>query len=202
MPKSKRSTKPVGDEAKPQGKGYSLPTDKTPLDGLARKHGYQNYDDYLRSDHWRLLRARFLQNRSHSCACGAPGIQLHHLTYKRLGQENLEDLEFVCIACHKDKHKRAKNVKTITINAEPRPRNKKKSRKTTRKLKQHKFHEQAEWIRECFKERRKGLYSTEKIMELTGLGSSETKSAMLHLMSYDNRFDRWSEYWTFKQLIR
>jgi hypothetical protein len=33
-------------------------------------------------------------------------IELHHLTYRRLFDEGMEDLEFLCSVCHNDEHSR------------------------------------------------------------------------------------------------
>jgi phage terminase large subunit GpA-like protein len=59
------------------------------------------YSAYLRSPHWLRLRARYKRERPWRCVCGArKGLQLHHKTYDRLGDERLEDLTPLCQRCH------------------------------------------------------------------------------------------------------
>ena len=62
-----------------------------------------DYDAYLGSDQWRT-RAREIRERDGlTCqVCGATDVPLevHHLTYDRLGHESDEDLLTVCHSCH------------------------------------------------------------------------------------------------------
>jgi len=63
-----------------------------------------NYRAYLRSPHWRQLRAERLKAAGYRCyECGASGVvlQLHHLTYARLGSERPGDLRVLCKVCHR-----------------------------------------------------------------------------------------------------
>jgi 5-methylcytosine-specific restriction endonuclease McrA len=73
------------------------------------------YADYLQTEHWRRLRDRELAARGYRCErCGEHGrrgldgnpvgIQLHHLTYDRLGAELATDLEALCVTCHQAEH--------------------------------------------------------------------------------------------------
>lgn len=64
------------------------------------------YREYLASDHWKELRARYYARYPRQCkACGATrDIQLHHRTYKRLGKEWLMDLVPLCAEHHKALH--------------------------------------------------------------------------------------------------
>lgn len=62
-----------------------------------------DYRDYLRSAHWRALKARYRESgRPQDCyLCGEKkGLALHHLTYDRLGCEFLTDLVPLCRPCH------------------------------------------------------------------------------------------------------
>lgn len=70
-----------------------------------------NYLEYLKSEHWSLVRKRFFRSKLVSrnssgklCCegCGKSDIKLsvHHRTYKRLGRERLIDLALVCDDCH------------------------------------------------------------------------------------------------------
>ena len=74
-----------------------------------------NADEYYKSEQWKLLRDLCFQMVGYVCQrCGHPGRQLggfktlqaHHNTYDRFGCEELEDLECVCVQCHRKIHKR------------------------------------------------------------------------------------------------
>jgi hypothetical protein len=64
--------------------------------------GYASYDEYLRSTHWKQLRETHREWAGEpTCFCGkTEGLQLHHLTYERLGAEEMDDLRWLCKACH------------------------------------------------------------------------------------------------------
>ena len=66
------------------------------------------YREYLSSPHWHRLRERRLREDFHSCTrCSAQSsLQVHHLTYDRLGCERLTDLVTLCRACHQKEHGR------------------------------------------------------------------------------------------------
>jgi 5-methylcytosine-specific restriction endonuclease McrA len=75
--------------------------------------GFANYRAYLASDHWSDLRRRYWQSRLPKCcyACGSKGhLDLHHRTYKRVGNERLTDLTLVCRECHQRIHEREKSA--------------------------------------------------------------------------------------------
>lgn len=66
-----------------------------------------NYASYLRSEHWRETRADALKRADHECeSCGAFGspLQVHHLTYERVGKERPDDLQVLCRSCHAAEH--------------------------------------------------------------------------------------------------
>lgn len=72
------------------------------------------YDNYLASDHWqrtriqRLLRANInkewnlIQCDRTECGLFVPlmVLDVHHLTYARVGSERMEDLQVLCRSCH------------------------------------------------------------------------------------------------------
>ena len=64
------------------------------------------YDEYLRSPYWRQLRQRILARAKGRCErCRAVrDLQVHHLTYVRLGCELETDLEAACARCHEASH--------------------------------------------------------------------------------------------------
>lgn len=58
---------------------------------------------------WRALRAKVLTRAGGRCeGCGrvAAPLEVHHLTYERLGCERLSDLTGLCGACHRRAHQR------------------------------------------------------------------------------------------------
>lgn len=73
------------------------------------------YLDYLNTDHWRTTRTAKLEQVGYRCErCGEParritegrwaGLHVHHLTYDRLHNERLDDLQVLCVVCHQDEH--------------------------------------------------------------------------------------------------
>lgn len=68
--------------------------------------GYGSYDDYLASAAWRAVRDRYREERPWLCnVCGeAESLHLHHRTYERVGQEDLDDLMPLCRGCHELVH--------------------------------------------------------------------------------------------------
>lgn len=67
-----------------------------------------SYKEYLASDHWKAVRARYYRTRSKECwVCGEKnGVDLHHMTYDRLGAEKLSDLAPLCREHHGEFHKK------------------------------------------------------------------------------------------------
>jgi 5-methylcytosine-specific restriction endonuclease McrA len=64
------------------------------------------YNGYLRSPEWKLKREGILlrsQGRCEKCA-GRKPIQVHHITYARVGNELPEDLAALCFDCHRPIH--------------------------------------------------------------------------------------------------
>jgi 5-methylcytosine-specific restriction endonuclease McrA len=66
------------------------------------------YRSYIASPEWRAKREEMKRRskRGYSCApCGATDrLDLHHRTYKRLGNERLSDLMWLCRPCHDAVH--------------------------------------------------------------------------------------------------
>lgn len=67
-----------------------------------RELGFTSYRDYLASPRWRATKARYYgSSQPQECICGeTEGLQLHHLTYERVGAEELTDLTPLCATCH------------------------------------------------------------------------------------------------------
>ena len=67
------------------------------------------HNEYLRTQHWELVRSAVLKRDQDRCAdCGHSTedkpLEVHHITYIRRGKENLEDLLTLCNDCHKERH--------------------------------------------------------------------------------------------------
>lgn len=64
------------------------------------------YSVYIESAAWRAKREKLFAARGKKCEyCkSTKNIQVHHLTYKRLGREWLQDLQVLCVTCHKAIH--------------------------------------------------------------------------------------------------
>lgn len=71
---------------------------------------------YLRSKHWRRLRAQVAHRASFTCerkGCAAYGqnLDVHHKTYERIGHERLDDLVYLC----RTDHKRVENGQMVLL---------------------------------------------------------------------------------------
>lgn len=71
-----------------------------------------NYTDYLQSEHWQDTRERKLSEVSCCEKCGkSKGLEVHHLTYERVGNEQMSDLRVLCATCHRRSHGRVPEPK-------------------------------------------------------------------------------------------
>lgn len=70
------------------------------------RHKKVKYGEYLQSEDWQEIRGVRLWVDGNKCqSCGSiKHLHVHHLTYKRLGHEEIEDLVTVCKDCHKELH--------------------------------------------------------------------------------------------------
>jgi len=67
---------------------------------------WELYTDYLKSEEWNSKRESRLiidNNRCFICNSDFP-LQIHHMHYKNVGDEFMEDLITVCINCHQKLH--------------------------------------------------------------------------------------------------
>ncbi|MEM7019159.1 MAG: HNH endonuclease [Pseudomonadota bacterium] len=64
------------------------------------------YQRYLASTAWKVKRRAAVFRDGAQCRhCGSRHkLQVHHLTYKRLGRELMDDLITLCNACHEKAH--------------------------------------------------------------------------------------------------
>lgn len=62
----------------------------------------EEYRRYLASEEWEKTRQRALAYHGRRCAaCGTTKrLQVHHLTYARLGHEWMSDFRILCKSCH------------------------------------------------------------------------------------------------------
>ena len=70
-----------------------------------------SYALYLASPHWQALKRRWRRanpNTAHCACCQDTRYELHHVTYDRLGHEDLGDLMPLCKACHTRLHGKLK----------------------------------------------------------------------------------------------
>ena len=71
----------------------------------------RQYETYLKSTEWEQKKEQRMKVDNYSCVmCGrnrehCRTLQIHHITYKRLGREDVfTDLCTVCGSCHKKLH--------------------------------------------------------------------------------------------------
>lgn len=64
------------------------------------------YQHYLQTAHWRIRRNRALSLAGFKCSRCRTGrqLQVHHLSYERIGAELDADLEVLCRGCHLGHH--------------------------------------------------------------------------------------------------
>lgn len=67
-----------------------------------------SYFQYLRSEHWKIIKRRFYKRLNFKNQCEAcksrRKLNVHHKTYERIGMERLSDLCLLCRSCHKRVH--------------------------------------------------------------------------------------------------
>lgn len=70
--------------------------------------GFQSYEEYLASEHWKRFSARVRAKFCFCCGRDRRQLQVHHHTYDRLGEELDTDVATVCRPCHKKIHEMVK----------------------------------------------------------------------------------------------
>lgn len=62
--------------------------------------------DFYRTPEWKVTKEAALARAGHRCArCDSTKqLQVHHVTYERIGNELPEDLEVLCAICHLSEH--------------------------------------------------------------------------------------------------
>ncbi len=70
-----------------------------------KSESLDDYSDYLTSTEWKERRSLRLEHDGHRCQdCGESATEVHHLTYERIGEEQLGDLLSLCRECHRMRH--------------------------------------------------------------------------------------------------
>ena len=69
---------------------------------------WKRYRKYLRSDKWKHVRnARLVRDKCRCQSCGIQSnLEVHHLTYKNVFKEHMNDLTTLCEKCHKQVHRK------------------------------------------------------------------------------------------------
>ena len=81
------------------------------------------YEGYMQSKKWAIKRRLKLLSTNYTCEiCGYSGfdeklvdktLDVHHITYERLGDENMDDLKVLCRNCHEKLHNRSFRERSI-----------------------------------------------------------------------------------------
>jgi len=68
----------------------------------------KKYNVYLRSPEWKAKREERLKLCNNICeyCAKAPASHVHHLTYERIFNEDINDLKGICLDCHESIHGR------------------------------------------------------------------------------------------------
>lgn len=92
---------------------------------------FRAYKDYLESKHWKEFRKNFPKERK-CISCGSTvNLHLHHHTYAHIGNEQVNELDWLCETCHRLIHEmKPKKEKT--------PKHVKEKKKTKRRVKRSK----------------------------------------------------------------
>ena len=76
---------------------------------LIRRNSFPDrYQERISSEPWKSLRREIIEKRGNRCErCGSEGnsLALHHVHYRSLGNEQPEDVELLCSACHTEADK-------------------------------------------------------------------------------------------------
>lgn len=78
----------------------------SPAKKIRRRRSRPNYSDYIASDRWLRKRQKALQHYGSKCSrCSSTSnLQVHHVSYRRLGREAMRDLQVLCDYCHRIEH--------------------------------------------------------------------------------------------------
>lgn len=73
------------------------------------------YDEYLKTPEWLAKRDQALERDGHRCrACNSEqNLNVHHRTYARRGNEDLNDLTTLCQPCHEHFHQKIRQIEMM-----------------------------------------------------------------------------------------
>lgn len=67
--------------------------------------GFETYEDYLLSEIWESKKNFMIKLKKCCKNCkSTDNLNVHHKTYLNVGNEKEDDLEVLCITCHKRIH--------------------------------------------------------------------------------------------------
>ena len=71
-----------------------------------------DYNKYIKSKKWKQFRLIALDFYNHECGCcgSRHELEVHHKTYKNLGNEKIEDVMLLCHTCHLEEHPKYKTA--------------------------------------------------------------------------------------------
>jgi 5-methylcytosine-specific restriction endonuclease McrA len=88
--------------------------ERKPIECIDTKEIAISYTKYLKTIHWHNLRTeKLLLNPICEKCQSAINLNLHHLTYTRLGKEKLSDLITLCQSCHTKLHREERKTKKL-----------------------------------------------------------------------------------------
>lgn len=90
------------------------------LDRLPNWTRTQSYQEYLKSREWAKAKERFKMSKRYKAKCAGCGIRhvpldIHHMTYAHIGNENPEDLVELCRPCHEAIHECQRHASNISV---------------------------------------------------------------------------------------
>lgn len=64
-----------------------------------REYGYESYETYLRSDHWKLVIRAYQRQRCYCCEWTGRDLILCHISLANLTRERADDVITLCAKC-------------------------------------------------------------------------------------------------------
>lgn len=76
-----------------------------------------NYKEYLKTNHW--IKKKLELKKEYICECricqSTTGLNVHHTSYKNIGNEKLNELCYLCYNCHSWLHSSMSSVEINTF---------------------------------------------------------------------------------------
>ncbi len=74
-----------------------------------------DYQKYLQSTHWRKVKRDYAKQFKRVCylCASEDNLELHHVTYERIGNERLTDVVYLCEICHGFIHGDGEEARTL-----------------------------------------------------------------------------------------